>query len=176
MYFEWEDRKGHGIFKGYQESPGIMFIKKPDLGFTYAWVLLTDTTAQFVESHEEGFENKEMSQQQIDAILAYIENGEVHPPTLEPTAEEIKQWITTAVQSRLDTFAQTRNYDSILSACTYASSTVAQFASEGQQCVNVRDATWGKLYQIMQEVEAGTRPMPAGYADIESELPELAWA
>lgn len=95
---------------------------------------------------------------------------------MQAKAEQVKKDITTAVQSRLDAFAQTRNYDSILSACTYASSTVAQFAQEGQLCVNLRDATWGKLYQIMQEVEAGTRPMPASYADIESELPALAWA
>jgi len=89
---------------------------------------------------------------------------------------KVKQEITDATSARLDAFAQTRNYDSILSACTYASSTVAQFAQEGQLCVNLRDATWGKLYQIMQEVEADTRPMPASYADIEAELPELAWA
>ena len=103
--------------------------------------------------------------------------GEWIKPTLPPKSpEQIKNEITQAVQTRLDTFAQTRNYDSILSACTYASSTVAQFASEGQLCVNLRDATWGKLYQIMQEVTDGTRPMPAGYADIEAELPALAWA
>lgn len=83
--------------------------------------------------------------------------------------------ITNKVQSRLDSFAKTRNYDSILSACTYATSTIQQFANEGQLCVNLRDATWGKLYQIMQEVEDGVRPMPTGFADIEGELPELSW-
>lgn len=45
----------------------------------------------------------------------------------------------------------------------------------GQYCVEMRDATWATLYQIMAEVEASTRPMPTGYADIESELPALAW-
>lgn len=89
--------------------------------------------------------------------------------------EKVKQEITDATSKRLDAFAQTSNYDSILSACTYATSTVLQFAKEGQYCVGMRDATWAKLYQIMQEVEAGTRPMPTGYADIESELPVLDW-
>ena len=28
---------------------------------------------------------------------------------------------------------------------------------------------------IMGEVQAGTRPMPAGFADIEADLPVLAW-
>ena len=32
-----------------------------------------------------------------------------------------------------------------------------------------------KLYEMMAEVEAGTRPMPEGYVDIEPELPLLEW-
>lgn len=94
---------------------------------------------------------------------------------MQEKSEQVKIDITTAVQYSLDSFAQTRNYETILSACTYATSTVAQFAEEGKTCVYLRDATWGKLYQIMQEVETGKRPMPTGYADIEAELPELAW-
>lgn len=78
-------------------------------------------------------------------------------------------------QKRLDDFAKTRNYDGILSACTYATSSVAKFQTEGQYCVNSRDATWAKLYSMLKEVEAGTRPKPSGYADIEAELPELLW-
>lgn len=98
------------------------------------------------------------------------------------TAEELlarqallKAEITAATQQRLDDFARTRNYDGILSACTYASSTVTKFRNEGQYCVDARDATWAKLYQIMDEADAGTRPVPTGYADIEPELPVLAW-
>ena len=79
------------------------------------------------------------------------------------------------VQKRLDDFARTRGYDGIMSACTYATSTNAQFAAEGQYCVEARDATWATLYQILDDVLAGTRPMPAGYADIETELPALEW-
>lgn len=112
-----------------------------------------------------------------DAVVSgsnYI--GEIVPDIKELTPEEVKSNIVAAVSKRLNAFAQTRNYDSILSACTYATSSAPQFAQEGQYCVNMRDATWGKLYQIMQEVEAGTRPMPTGYADIEPELPVLDWA
>jgi hypothetical protein len=92
-----------------------------------------------------------------------------------PSPEQIKTMIVDAVQRRLDDFAKTRAYDGILSAATYATSTVPNFATEGQYAVEVRDATWSKLYQILAEVEAGTRPIPAGYADIEPELPVLAW-
>ena len=92
----------------------------------------------------------------------------------DKTAAFIKS-VTDAVQTRLDDFAKTRNYDGILSACTYASSQVAKFASEGQYCVNARDNTWATLYTIMSEVEAGTRPMPATADEVMSLLPELVW-
>lgn len=90
-------------------------------------------------------------------------------------AKALQEGIVTATQKRLDDFAQTRAYDGILSACTYSTSPTAKFATEGQYCVEMRDATWAMLYQIMAEVEAGTRPMPTGYADIEPDLPALVW-
>lgn len=81
---------------------------------------------------------------------------------------------TAAVQEHLDTFARTRNYDNILSACTYATSTVPKFAAEGQYAVSARDATWAKCYEIMAQVEAGERPMPT-LDELVAELPVLQW-
>lgn len=89
--------------------------------------------------------------------------------------EQIKTLIVQQTQHRLDTFAKTRNYDGILSLCTYATSGVPKFQAEGQYGVTSRDATWDKLYTIMSEIEAGTRPMPTGYSEIEGELPVLVW-
>lgn len=83
--------------------------------------------------------------------------------------------IVAQTQARLDAFARTRNYDGILSACTYATSTVPRFASDGKYCVDQRDATWSALYAVMAEVQAGTRPMPVGFADVEPLLPDLVW-
>lgn len=83
--------------------------------------------------------------------------------------------VTSGTQQRLDDFARTRNYDGILSACTYASSGVPKFAGEGQYCVDARDSTWATLYTFMAEVQLGTKPMPTGYADVEPLLPPLVW-
>lgn len=94
---------------------------------------------------------------------------------LAPTQEQIEAQFTTAIQKRLDSFAQTRNYDSILSACTYATSTVAKFKTEGQACVNLRDATWAAAYTILANVQAGKRPMPTSIVDIEADLPAAVW-
>lgn len=87
----------------------------------------------------------------------------------------LKSQIVTSTQLRLDSFAKTRGYDSILSACSYATSTVPKFKAEGQYCVEARDATWAKLTDMLAEIEAGTRPVPSGFAEIEPELPTLQW-
>lgn len=83
--------------------------------------------------------------------------------------------IVNQTQQRLDNFAKTRNYDGILSLCTYATSTVVEFATEGQYGVEARDQTWAKLYEILDDVSSGVRPMPTSFSDIEQELPILEW-
>lgn len=90
-------------------------------------------------------------------------------------AVALQQSIVDATQTRLDEFAKTRNYDSILSACTYATDPNPVFAAEGQRAVDFRSSTWAKLYSILSEVQAGTRPTPVSFSDIESELPILSW-
>jgi len=95
-------------------------------------------------------------------------------PTPTPTTEEIIANYTERIQQRLDTFANTRNYDGILSACTYATSNVPKFAAEGQYCVDIRDTTWATSYQILDDVLSGLRPMPT-IDELFTELPELIW-
>ncbi len=94
---------------------------------------------------------------------------------LQQKADEFKEQIIQSAQTRLDEFARTRGYDGILSACTYASSTVPKFQAEGQYCVDARDNTWATLYTILSEVESGIRPSPIAYSDLEPELPVLTW-
>lgn len=90
-------------------------------------------------------------------------------------AEQIKANVIAATQARLDTFARTRNYDDIKSASDYAGCSVPKFSVEGTYCRDARAETWAKLYEMLAEVQAGTRPMPAGFADVEPELPALVW-
>ena len=104
-----------------------------------------------------------------------VRNFAVEAIPAEELLQALQQEIVQATQVRLDDFARTRSYDGILSACTYATSSVPKFQAEGQYCVDARDSTWQKLYEIMQEIESGSRPVPAGYSDIESELPVLSW-
>lgn len=102
--------------------------------------------------------------------------GFTNPPEQAAALQQqVISAFTTAIQQRLDEFARERHYDNILSACTYATSTVAKFKAEGQACVNLRDATWAAAYDILSKVQAGKRPMPTSIADIEADLPALVW-
>ena len=89
--------------------------------------------------------------------------------------QALKQSIVDRTQQRLDAFALTSNYDGILSACTYATSAVPKFQAEGEYAVQVRDATWAALYAFMADVQAGTRPVPSGFEDVDPSLPVLEW-
>ena len=96
------------------------------------------------------------------------------PPQPAPTPEELQKQFTDAIQCHLDEFARTNNYDNIMSAATYATSTVPKFKAEGQYAVEARDLTWATGYQILDDVLFGVRPMPT-FEDVLAELPLLVW-
>lgn len=98
-----------------------------------------------------------------------------YPDLPAAPAPDILTLVVREAQERLDTFAQTRNFDGILSACSYANSSIPKFAAEGRCAAEARDLTWAALYVVLAEVQAGSRPMPQGLADIEHLLPSLEW-
>lgn len=114
----------------------------------------------------EGFDVARMDQYVVDEV----EGGF----TLRDTFD-FQAFVVAQTQARLDAFAQTRNYDGILSACTYATSTVPKFQIEGQYSVDARDQTWAALYALMADVQAGTTPAPTSWAEVEAILPTLSW-
>jgi hypothetical protein len=101
-----------------------------------------------------------------EEIAALPQQAIPAPPTL---AE-----YTAAMQAVLDTTARARNYDGILSACTYATSTVDKFRAEGQACVEWRDKVWAFGYDLLAQVDAGETPPPA-LADLATILPQMVW-
>lgn len=66
--------------------------------------------------------------------------AEPAPPA--PSAEQVAASYETALQSALDTGAQAWGYDNIVSAASYAASTVAQFKAEAAALIGWRDASW----------------------------------
>lgn len=98
----------------------------------------------------------------------------VIPPPPLLSREQIIYSLTASVQHYLDGKPQERFYDGILSLCTYANSLNATFRAEGQAGVEWRDAVWATCWEVMAEVDAGTRPVPTE-AELLSLLPELVW-
>jgi hypothetical protein len=103
--------------------------------------------------------------------------------------EEFKQMVINNVQQRLDEFVQTANYDSVNSISKYQNisdeeiasldqvtgAMVAKFRAEARYMSLMTAVTWAKLYTILAEVQAGKRPAPTTFAEIEDELPTLSW-
>lgn len=114
-----------------------------------------------------------------DAQLATIEDkGDyyevVEIPPYVPTQEELKKMFTDAIQNYLDTTAQERRYDNIFTAISYVNSTDEIFAREARACLEWRDKVWRTCYNILDEVEAGLRPIPT-IEELIEELPKINW-
>lgn len=87
----------------------------------------------------------------------------------------MQQEITEKTMARLDAFAQTRGYFSMLSLASYATTPDETWRAEAQHIIVLREATLKALYAIESAVLAGERPIPATFEEIESELPPLVW-
>ena len=96
------------------------------------------------------------------------------PEPVLPTEKEIIASLTKAVQDNLDSIAQQRGYDGILSLCSYTASTDPVFKAEGQVGIEWRDACWRRSYEIMGEVQIGSRVIPSS-KELIALLPEIVW-
>jgi len=110
-------------------------------------------------------------------------------PPAPPSPEEIQAMVVNATQKRLDDFALTRNYDNVNSISKYQNISdeeiaslpveeqplVTKFRSECRYLALATAQTWAKLYTMLAEVQAGTRPIPSKFEEIESQLPVLEW-
>lgn len=82
--------------------------------------------------------------------------------------------LTIIAMARLDAFARTRRYESILSAVTYATDPDPEFSIEGLRALNLRSEYWRKIWDTLEAVKANLIPMPATIDDI-TNLPALTW-
>lgn len=90
------------------------------------------------------------------------------------TSAEVQTDLTAAVQKHLDTTAQQRGYDNIVSACSYAASTHTKYGPEGRACLAWREVCWDYCYQVLADVQAGIRAIPTT-AGLVAELPAMVW-
>jgi len=160
-----------------KDNPQTSFPKNPSEQMLASWFVFP--------VFDPGQPNHDTMTQSVDefppAFVVNTNRWERQWAVRDATAQEIADRQSAIIadyinktQNRLDTFARTKGYDGILSACTYATSPTQNFATEGQYCVYQRDATWATLYQIMADVLAGQRSIPT-WEQLEAELPSLSW-
>jgi hypothetical protein len=115
---------------------------------------------------------------EVAGVLEVIDEAkydELYAEELQARWDVAKSRLEEQVQFRLDAFAKTRGYNSIMSACSYVNSTVESYKIEAEYAVQARDLTWAKLFEIIGEMEAGTREKDQSFQELEKDLPELVW-
>jgi len=168
--------KPYSIGQLRKDNPNTSFPKNPTAELLAEWgvfAVTASTQPVYDPAEEKVIENIPVYQSG-----KWIQTWQLATLTADEKAARLKDLqadMVSKTQQRLDEFAQTRGYDGVLSLCTYATSGNSKFQQEGQYGVEIRDATWAKLYEILSEAEAGVRPVPSGYADIENDLPDLNW-
>lgn len=86
----------------------------------------------------------------------------------EQIEQAIQHKLTVGVQAYLDSQAQEKGYDSILSACSYASYSNI-FQQEAISFLEWRSNVWAYAYQVIDDIKSETRTIPT----IEQLLAEL---
>lgn len=88
------------------------------------------------------------------------------PPTIED--------IVNAMTQMFDTEAQSRRYDNRIT-CALRAGYTGPFQAEGQAFATWMDECNALGYQMLAEVQAGIRPMPASVTSALALLPPMVW-
>jgi hypothetical protein len=92
-------------------------------------------------------------------------------PIPAPTPTKIFAQAEIAVQTMLDVYANTWQYDSLLSATSYVTSALPKFQHEAVALIAWRDVVWSSCYASMASIQAGTKTMPASIDAFIATLP-----
>lgn len=97
--------------------------------------------------------------------------SEVDQVVVDRVLDLVKKHVT----SQLNVFAQSRDYDDIISLTTYATSSQEKFRTEGQRGVDLRDQVYGALYGYLGMMMAGEAYIPKSVSEVDALMPALTW-
>lgn len=91
----------------------------------------------------------------------WLADGNTPDAAPAPTITQLIAANTSALQAEMDRQAAEKNYDNIVSACSYAAQPVgAPFQAEGAAFLAWRSDVWVRAYATLAQVQAGTATMP----------------
>lgn len=168
------------VIDSYEELPinwrniSNFYMLKEDLNFLKSinWYPVTKLEYQF-DPTKQKLDNRRFL---FDGNTVTEEYDIVDIPQIPvPTVDDVEKVLANFVKGRLDDFAKSKQYDNILSACSYVNDSNQKYHNEAVQCINLRSLTWDKFSKIMDDIKLGIRPIPNSSLDIENELPKLEW-
>lgn len=98
---------------------------------------------------------------------------EMTPEEYEVAHRTLKSY-ESAVDELLKNTANERGYDSAYTCLSYMNSINPTWKAEAEAFNSWRDSVWLKCHEILNAVNAGTRPAPS-IEELLSELPQIDW-
>lgn len=89
-------------------------------------------------------------------------------------AQNIQDYYERKVDEWMDATVHERGYNNINTCASYRGSKIAKFNKEGTAAFAWRDAVYVALYQYLDDVLCGRKPIPE-VAELLAELPQLDW-
>lgn len=160
----------HNVIR--KNNPNISFPKYFENFQGYDWVNFTDKPEFNHLTHycEEDYPIYKDGKWYQNWIIKQLDT----PIDVSSLENKFNQFVS-ITQNRLDSFAKIKNYDNMVTACSYIHSSIEEFKNDANRCIELRDLTWVNLFQIFDEIRNGIRNIPSYYEEIEVDLPELVW-
>lgn len=103
-------------------------------------------------------------------------NEDVYFATIDTAlATRIYNLISDYVDDKLEEFAKTRGYKSVVSCVSYIGDPNPQFDSDALIMRELRSQVWVTMNAYSGSIINNTTPIPKSMADIDSNIPPLSW-
>lgn len=105
---------------------------------------------------------------------SYYEGQFILPAESDLSKQEVHAVFARLAQEMMDSKVRERNYEGIISACSYSTSSYPKFAAEAAACIAWRDAVWEKCYALLDTIKPGNANN-LSEEDFLALLPSLTW-